>query len=390
MPATAQISISDASRARIDRLQSFLAQDPDNLNLLADLGDEAIKCGDLATARAAVEHALELQPGDPYFSLRLSSIAIGAREFDEAIAITARLLEAGHRDAAVRYNQAYALVSAGRFAEAKELLVELHGEDAANAMVVRLLIRAHHYLGELDAAIDVARRDLEAHPEDGEVAGMLSLLYFDTEDLAQAREWSLRALSQAPDSIDALLAAGGVTLAEENADETRMLMQRAVQVQPRNGRAWTNLGLADMLNLDLDAARASLTRAVEYMPEHIGTWHVLGWVQLMQRDIDGAEATFQRALAIDDNFGETHGGLAAVAASRGQWDKAEIEAKIARRLDPSGMSSQYVQMLQLQRDGRNDAAQQLIESVLKHGKAPTGGSLLDMVGRIARNKHPKK
>lgn len=166
MPATAQISISDASRARIDRLKSFLAQDSDNLNLLADLGDEAVKCGDLATARAAVEHALELQPGDPYFSLRLSSVAIGAREFDEAVAITARLLEAGHRDAAVRYNHAFALISASRFADAKEFLVELHGEDAANAMVVRLLIRAHHYLGELDAAIEVAQRPVRTTTAD--------------------------------------------------------------------------------------------------------------------------------------------------------------------------------------------------------------------------------
>lgn len=389
MPSnSAPTPIPDALRARIDRLQSFLAQDPDNLNLLADLGDEAIRCGDLATARAAVGHALELQPGDPYFMLRQSSIAIAARNFDEAIAITARLLEAGHRDAAVRYNHAYALFSARRFAEAKELLVELHAEDPSNAMVARLLIRAHHYLGELAEAIEVARRHLDSHPQDGDVAGMLSLLYFDTEDMAQAREWSLRAMSLAPDNIDALLAAGGVALAAENAEEARMLVQRGVQVQPRNGRAWLNLGLADMLELDLSAAREKLTRAVECMPEHIGSWHVLGWVQLMQQDIDGAEETFLRALAIDDNFGETHGGLAAVAAVRGQWEKAEEEAKIARRLDPNAMSSHYAQILKLQREGRNDAAQRVIESALKRGNAPAGGNLVDMVRRVAqRQRH---
>lgn len=333
-------------------------------------------------ARATVQRMLDRRPGDPYFALRMSSVAIAGGNFDEALALTEALLAAGHDDPAIRFNQAYALFSLRRFAEAKVVLQALYLAQAPFPLVIRLLIRAHHYLGELAEAIALATAYLDVHPDDCEIAGMLSLLHFDDSDLAAAQAWSQRALAGAPQNLDALLAAGGVALGAEDAGTAKGLLLQAVSVQPRNGRVWANLGLADLLALDLDAAEEKLILAVKYMPEHIGTWHVLGWVQLLKKNIDGAEASFQAALALDDNFGETHGGLAAVAAARGNWAKAERHAKTARRLDPQSISSNYAQILQLQSTGRAEQAQSLIEGVLRQGQAPAGGNLLEMLGRV--------
>lgn len=370
--------------ARLSRLQGFLDQDPDNLNLLAEVGDLALACGDLPAARTAIQHGLELRPGDPYFSLRMSSIAIAEGNFDEALQNTGGLLDAGHRDAAVRFNHAFALVHTGAFADARDVLAGLYAEQAPYPLVVPLLIRAHHYLGEIPEAIAVAQGYLESHPENGEVAGMLSLLYFDSDDLEQARAWSRKALAGAPDNLDALLAAGGAALGAEDVEEARSALLHAVSVEPRNGRAWSNLALADMLQFDLDAARDKLTQALKYMPGHIGTWHVLGWIELLQGRVDAAENCFRQALAIDENFGETHGGLAAVAAMRGHWEEAEKCAKIARRLDPESMSQHYAQILRLQQDGQAGAAMEALKSALLQGKAPAGGNLLEMLGRVVQ------
>lgn len=381
-PSTNPATTADALRTRLSRLHNFLELDPDNLNLLADVSDLALQCGDLPAVRTAVQHALALQPQNPYFALRLSSVAIAECNLDEALEVTESLLTAGYDAPAVRYNRAFALVSSSRFAEAKNLLTALYAEQAPYPLVVRLLIRTHHYLGEVEEAIAVARAHLESNPDSGDVAGMLSLLYFDSDDLAQASEWSQRALAAAPDNLDALLAAGGTALGAEDTEEAKAALHRAISVQPRSGRAWASLGLADLLEFNLDAAREKLTHAVKYMPEHIGTWHVLGWVHLLQGNGDAAEASFQQALAIDENFGETHGGLAAVAAARGNWEQAERHSKIARRLDPESMSAHYAQILRLQQEGKADAALRTIESALRQGKAPAGGSLLEMLGRV--------
>lgn len=376
----------DLALGRLARLQKFLEADPDNLNLLADVSDLALEYGDLSAARAAAVRGLELRPGDPFFSLRLSSVAIAEGNLDEALAITAKLLASGAEDPAIRYNRAYALVCLRRFEEAKELLLALHAEQALPALVARLLVRTLHYLGELDEAIAAAQAHLEDEPGNGEIAGMLSLLFVDVDQLPQAQEWAQRALSLVPDNLDALLAASTVALAAEDTDAARVLANRALAVQPRNGRVWSNLGLADMLDFEFDAARRNLTKAVHYMPEHIGTWHLLGWVQMLQRDLEGAEASFRQALALDDNFGETHGALATLAAMRGDWVQANEHEKVARRLDPESMYSRYAQVLRLQRDGRNDLVERMFDSALREGKAPGGGSLHDMLVRVVGRK----
>lgn len=376
----------DAIRQRLDRLLSFIESDPDNLNLLADATDAALECRDLESARMAVARGLELQPGDPFFSLRLSSVALAEGNFEESLAISGQLLAAGFEDAPVRYNHAYALVCLRRFAEARPLLQSLSGEGALPELVGRLLVRTLHYLGEVDEAVAVARTYLQAMPGNGELAGMLSLLYVDADEMAEARLWAERALALDPQGLDALLAASTVALGAEDTDAARSFAHRALAVQPRNGRVWSNLGLADMLDFDIPAARENLVQAVHYMPEHIGTWHLLGWVQLLQKDLDGAEASFNRALEIDDNFGETHGALAVVAAMRGDWARSDELSKVARRLDPGSMYTQYAEVLRLQREGRSDLIERMFDRALRNGQSPGGGNLRDMLGRVLSRK----
>lgn len=377
-------SAVNEAQGRLERLQGFLQHDPDNMNLLADVVDVGLSSGNLAAARSALEHALALDVGNPHFLLRRSSLAIAEGDYGGACAITAALLEQGFRDRAIRYNHAYAQFAAGNLAAAREELLSLNDEDKADGAVARLLIRADHYLGDLDAAIAVGLSYLELCPADTMVAGMLALIYFDAEDLVSAAEWAERSLSSGGNNLDGLLAAGSIALARENGDEAKAFLARALDVQPGNGRAWLNLAVADMLVLDLPAARAKLEEAVKLMPRHLGSWNVLGWVLLMQGDVQAAEASFTEALSIDDNFGESHGGLAAVAAARGQWDLADQHSKVARRLDPGGMASNYAQLVRFQKEGRGDLAQKLVESALRKGKAPAGGNLLDMLGRVTR------
>lgn len=377
-------SARDLAQSRLQRLQEFLEHDSDNVPLLLDAAELEMACGDPVVARGHVQRVLELQPGDARALHTLSAVAIAEKSYDEAIAIAEQLTGAGHDDPAIRYNLAYALLASGRPEDARDLLANLYEEEGVFPAVVRLLIRACHYTGELERAIDIASKHLQSHPEDADVAAMLSLLYFDADDLPSAQTWAKRALEETPANPDALLAAGGVALASEDTSSAREFLNRGISLDPASGRFWMNLALADLLDFELGSAEQKLEHAVRYMPDHIGTWHILGWVRLLQGKTDGAETCFRKAFALDENFGETHGGLAAIAAARGDWHTAEVHSKIARRLDPNSMSSYYANILKLQSEGRQDMAFKLIESALKRGEAPGGGTLLDMLARRLR------
>lgn len=380
-------SVSDNTmQLKLERLRNYAQQDPRNLNLMAELADLAMAARKFEVARGAVGRALALQPDDPYFRLRLSSIALAEGLAEEASAITSELLAEGHGDAAIRFNHAYALVLQGEYEEALGLLEQLRVEGAPFANIAGLTMRCLHYLGRLESAIEVGLAHMQARPNDYICAGMLSLLYFDINDFGQAEYWAKYSLDGGEDNIDALLAAGGAALGAENPTEAKMFLHRAIDLQPSNGRAWTSLGLVDMLDSNLAGAEQKLSQAAQYMPGHLGTWVALGWTQLMQGNPDAAEASFDRALALDDTFAETHSGLAAVAAVRGDMQQAEAHAKTARRLDPSSMSYQYPQLVKLYREGRGEDAARLVRAALQRGQAPGGGSLLDMAERLAVKK----
>lgn len=374
---------------RLTRCLQLLEQDSGNLHLLAEASDLSLACGDFARSRALVERALASAPGDPFFRHRLATVAIAEQKWEEAIAVSGELLAGGHTAPAVRYNLGLAALHAAQPALAKEALGPITTAPDAPRDTCHLYVRALHYLGELEGdggAITTAQRHLEAHAEDAEMAGMLALLWLDAGDLEKSRRWSARALELAPAGHDALLAAGTVALGDEDEAKAREIFTSAIEARPKSGRAWAGLGLANLLNLNLPAAQRELEHAVSHMPNHIGTWHALAWTQLLQNNLDGAKASFERALALDANFGETHGGLGSVAARQGRWDEARRYAEVARRLDPNSFSARFVQLLELQRDGKGDLSEKLLEKTLKGHQVPGGGTLADMLVRTVRRK----
>ena len=153
---------------------------------------------------------------------------------------------------------------------------------------------------------------------DGKAKGIASLLYLDKGDLEQAGSLAAQALETEPENMEALVAHGSVALAREKPRDARLDFERALALNPRDGRAWSGLALSDMFALDLPRAYAGFRKAVANMPEHIGTWHALAWCQILMKDLEGAAATFEHALSLNRNFAESHGGRAVVAGQIGR------------------------------------------------------------------------
>lgn len=369
-------------QSRIARLREYLAQDPGNVNLLLEIADLSIPEGDLAGAREAASTALQAVPGNAYARSLLSTIALAQQNWSEAIEIGLGLLADGHNVPPVRYNLGRALLFAGRHAEASAHLEPLVGRSDVPHDAIQLAIRARHYQGDIEAAVALAKTHLERHPADNVVAGMLSLLYIDADDLPAAQALAEQTLRENPGSLDALLAAGTARLGFEDDAGADQAFDAALALRADNGRAWSGKAVAKLLRLDLAGARADFERSVRVSPEHIGSWIALAWVQYLSNDVDAAEASFNQALTLDDTFSESQGGMALIAAARGDWAAAERAVKTALRLDPQSFTGRYVQSLQLKRSGREARAQQIIDTAMKDFQVPGGGSLAEMMVRV--------
>lgn len=103
---------------------------------------------------------------------------------------------------------------------------------------------------------------------------------------------------------------------------------------------------------------------MKLMPSYVGGWHMLAWSQMLRKDLSAAERSFNQALALDRNFAETHGGLAAIDAMKGDTDSARQRLSIARRLDPHCMSAQFAAALLEDPTLKGAGAQRIMQEAL--------------------------
>jgi len=333
---------------RLSRLLAFLQQDQSNDALRVDAFETAFASADLAVAAELIKQAEQLHSSPEMWRMRAANLAIAQGQYTEAENILIGLRDQFGEHPAFAQN--LGLIASFRgdhqacFEEIKNW-ADVEPAAEIDDGLQDLWLRCLHHLGQLELALQWTEERKAATTLSLRALGIASLIAVDADKLDQAKEWSEQARQGGAISVEVLLTASAIALLEQKGNEAQNFAQQVLQVQNNNGRAWSSLGLAQMLNLNLVTARASLEQATHYMPSHIGTWHVLGWACLLAKDFPAAERAFDAALELDHNFGETYGGLAVISAMQGQTTVAKEHVRRAEGLDPTGLSAQYAQAL---------------------------------------------
>lgn len=381
---------------RLDRLEGYLRSDPQNNTLRIDAFETALSCSAWDRAAQHLEAGQAAGTDALGWTLREGDFWLAQREDDRARAVLEQLQGAVHDNPVLRdvliHNLAFIDFRQGHSAQAIARLdaamqrAPRSGAQAVQASTAAALqtlwLRAHHQAGLVDEACDWARQCEQA----GEAlapgaAGVAALIAIDADELALAQRWCAQATVEEPArwNSETLVAAGTLALGLRQAARALELAEAALARNAREGRAWSLRAFAQMLAQDLQGALASFAEAVQHAPGHIGTWIGRAWAQLLAQDLPAARASFESALALDRNFGESHGGLAVVLAMQGERDTAAQHAEFAERLDRRNLSAQFARAI-LQGEVADQAGLlRLAKRILGGIELPEGGVASDLL-----------
>jgi tetratricopeptide (TPR) repeat protein len=246
-----------AGRARHDADQSAEAY-----GLLAQAQQLA---GNLDSALASYQQALQLAPKRTEWSLGLGEICIGLGKPQMAIAALQDALAHAPEAQAATIHQALAQAYAqsNLWPEARhsaEMTLSLTGETPA---LLGLLAEASTHLNQPERAAEYWRQAVGLNPRDAQIQIRLARSLLDAGKADEARGVYAQALALAPDSAEIHLAAGAAFIELAEYDLAFEVLSEAANLAPRSAQAQAAFGQAASRSNKFDTAQTAFLRAAE-------------------------------------------------------------------------------------------------------------------------------
>lgn len=272
----------------------------------------------------------------------------------------------------------------------------------------------HRAKGELRAATIEFKNVLQAHPDDGETRFLLAQTYNETGEALTAEKEIRRAinLGYTADAAlgelgKALLLQGEYQKALEQtakavkpgpalqciradalralgkADEARSIYEAVLQQQPNFASALLGLGRMAQAAGDLAAAGKYASQARQADPRNTDALLFTADLQRSQKQYDEAMATLDQILKIAPEHRSAHIEKAYILIPQAKFAAAQAELDAATASGPSGMLVLYTQALLDFTQGKDAAALDSLQKVLR--AAPEHAPSMLMAGIVNMN-----
>jgi predicted Zn-dependent protease len=296
---------SERSRDQGEKtLRTFIAQDPDNLDLRLGLGALLQRTGAEPEAIAAYQEVVARD-------------GTGAKALLARDRMAAIELSRGHTDVARRL--------------AAEVLQKNSRDDDA------LSLRATIELRERDAAGAIAdlRAVIRDRPNSVPLQRMLAGAYVAKGDPALAEETLRSAIQSAPTDASVRIELAHVLAQTGRAPQSLAVLQDAVRDIPDSVPAYEALIQADLSNHDPDKAIEAVKEALAAEPRSVQLLNLAGSLYLESKNFGRAGELFTRASAQDPSQWQAHRNLATLKAAENDEAGAAGEYRIALKLAPT-------------------------------------------------------
>jgi len=359
--------------SRLARYLTFLEHDPANPALLADATEAAVDARRPDQALDLLDRLAEAHVVLPAHTNLRGMALLQKGDVAGAADMFSALLAAGHDDPGLRFNLAWSKAVLNEHASALELL-----DDATLAISPKappLRIQALHHLGRLDEALAEGERLLVLFPDNTALAGALSVVATDAGDMPRAAAFA----AHGGNSSDALTTLGLIALSGEEPDKAIALFDRALGERSDHPRAWLGRGLVRLRQGEVAAATHDLETAATQFGAHIGSWLAAGWGWFTQGNMLAARRCFETALALDENFAESHGSLAVLDLAAGKIEQARRQTSVALRLNRQCFSGALAKSLLAEHDNNPLLAQKIRERAMAVPIGPNGQTIAEAI-----------
>ena len=280
--------------------------------------------GDVAEALAAFENGLALQPGDPFIARELARLHLRLGNEERAVRFAQEAVVGRPSDVEAFLLLSGALLADGQYDRAAEVLNPLIGAYP-RLVPVRIqegVLAARQ--GRTDAARVALGRALELDPENAAALNELVRLDLAEDDASGARGRADEWLEHRPDDPDRLRLVASVHAASGGVAEAERLLRRALEVDPANLNAYSQLARLYYRQGRLQDASREFEALAERSPTPAAAITMVGvLLQAQGRSVEARER-FERAVELDPE--------AAVAANNLAWIYVEAGENMDRAL----------------------------------------------------------
>lgn len=292
-----------------------------------ELAEAYGRCGQLHTlyklndtARACLENAVRLAPGDVRWTYSLGALLQALGDFEGAEARLARAQELRPDDPAIRLRLGEAKLQLGRPDEARKAFEAALAAPAAAAAAHFGLGRVALAQGDARAAAEHFEAALKSQPGASEIRSPLAIAY--------------RKLGRLDDARAALAGygEGRVTFPDPILDE--------VAHRNAGSRQYALAGTAALRDKRFAEAAAAYRKALEADPGDAAVWADLGVALQGLQDLAGAEQSYRKAVELEPALARAHYNLGTLLAARGSREGIE-HLETAVRLDPEGKGALF-------------------------------------------------
>ena len=252
----------------------------------------------------------------------------------------------------------------GRFDEAIQSLVrstELSRSMWRDGVVaVELQLK----MGLVEQAQALVTGLLESRQDNGELHYQAGRIYQMQNSLAFALRHLERAVQLEPEDWRPRLSLGEIYVLQARFDQAEPQLTRVLQLQP-SARAHLSMAECVRGSYRFDEALQHLRSAVELEPRNLGALTELGSLALQFGDFELGQDCLRRALELDPTRAELYGLLAKAAQQRGDAEEAINSYRKLLELSPGEAQANHVLGGLLAARGENGEAARYLEKALE-------------------------